>query len=562
MSIAANPVAGIPLGGLMHIGAPVDDPDALRPFKLLLGNVDCSVELLVESMSIIDTMGQQATANFELYESASPPTPGERIEFFYYAELLFSGFINRVERTSEVNLSRKTYQCQCADVSTILVRHKVRRNFTSTALFTILNSVIDIELAGEGFSIGTVDLNPTIPLVDSDGASVMDMLRDTANAAGLSMLVGFDRKIHMLSTTNDQAPAELTNANVMESSMIEDLESYRNVQTVIVTGTPADSSTDANTVTVTQEDSEEITARQILEGGTGRYEDVQEITHPTSNDAAVLLATADGYAALSLAAFGQVRRTIRARVRGYGWRAGQFVNVTLPHLATGTDWMVQRVSITELGREHPFAELEIVESSLQQRAYQSWLRILEEQKVTITIPGFAAQFQSTASFETAGSFSWVVPAGVTQVLITAMGGSASGGGGLNAGLFGDWPGGAGGKSGKVFVAVNVTAGEQFDLVIGGKGSPGGTTGNFTSTPGTHGNHTTVHRAGAFICQADRGNRGLGATLGAAGVKGANGGGSGGVVTVGGGKTGGAGASGATVGLVGGNGKDGSVVIQY
>ncbi|MSW94242.1 MAG: IPTL-CTERM sorting domain-containing protein, partial [Actinobacteria bacterium] len=74
-----------------------------------------------------------------------------------------------------------------------------------------------------------------------------------------------------------------------------------------------------------------------------------------------------------------------------------------------------------------------------------------------------AQASSQESFTTPGLTSWVVPSGVTQITVTAVGGGGGGGGG-----------GAGGAGCAVVSTFAVTPGQSIRLFIGGGG--GGNTG--------------------------------------------------------------------------------------
>jgi hypothetical protein len=177
----------------------------------------------------------------------------------------------------------------------------------------------------------------------------------------------------------------------------------------------------------------------------------------------------------------------------------------------------------------------------------------------------------TVSFQTAGSHSWTVPAGVTSVSIQVIGAGGGGGGGTGS------QGGHGGGGGGYINAQNIpfTPGQTFTMSVGTRGNGGS-----TNNPGTDGGDTifngTAYRAtggkGATTSSGGVGGTATG-PLGSA-ISGTNGtvgsisipfnGGSGGIS--GGGSSftagqGGDGNQGGTAGF-GDDGTNGAVVITY
>jgi hypothetical protein len=179
----------------------------------------------------------------------------------------------------------------------------------------------------------------------------------------------------------------------------------------------------------------------------------------------------------------------------------------------------------------------------------------------------------TVSFQTAGSHSWTVPAGVTSVSIQVIGAGGGGGGGTGS------QGGHGGGGGGYINAQNIpfTAGQTFTMSVGTRGNGGA-----VNSPGSDGGDTifngTAYRAtGGKGATTSSSGGGLGGTatgpLGSA-ISGTNGavgstsgllnGGSGGIS--GGGSSftagqGGDGNQGGTAGF-GDDGTNGAVVITY
>lgn len=157
---------------------------------------------------------------------------------------------------------------------------------------------------------------------------------------------------------------------------------------------------------------------------------------------------------------------------------------------------------------------------------------------------------ATKTFDSAGSYSWVVPDGVTTIDIEALGGQGGGGSGSQGNKSG---------GGRATGTLVVTPGETLDIYVGGAGSffksggfnGGGTGGEGTADSGTRyggggGGATDVRQGGALL--ADRKI----VAGGSGGAGGAWNGETGGKSGTGGGTSGGDGGNGST-GTPGGDG---------
>lgn len=549
MQFGAGTFAEDSLGSIVRYLIAVGDPMAVRPILTELNGVDVRAFIAMDSVKIQDTLGQPVTAAFTMVTPSSVPTIGDRVRIKFYEQVIFAGTIDHVTKMS-ADLLTVLYQVDCLDWSQTLFRRKLRRNFTDLPIQNILDSILDNELVGEELTIGTIDSHATIPLADSRNARVFDLCRDIAGVTGQTFYVDFDQSIQMRSTSVLDAPLVFSETNVLLAGTTSqtDRETYRNVQTVIVKGTPPEGQKSIET-TQQRRNEDQIANRAAIEGGTGIYEEVEEITHPTSNDGADIALLGIGYARLRLATSGTPRTTIRCQVQGYGFRAGQIATVMLPTFGLVGTYVVQRVSIREQDGQLLFHDLELTSSSLQQRAYESWLSIVKGNKITVQMPGSLTNNLQT--FDTPGSFTWTVPAGVTTAEFMAVGASGGGGGGLRVFFFlsptcfNNWisDGGAGGNSGKAITIQSVTEGQVWDIVVGAAGTAGVNgvvlagcgSGPITRADGTDGGNSQVKLTGIVSCQGDRGGGGHGISPG---IDGATGGGTGDAVSAGGGKIGG------------------------
>lgn len=176
--------------------------------------------------------------------------------------------------------------------------------------------------------------------------------------------------------------------------------------------------------------------------------------------------------------------------------------------------------------------------------------------------GSGGSVTMTSAFRTAGTSTFTVPAGVTNITVQVWG--AGGGGGAGSG--GSGPGGDGGGGGYSKAVLSVTPSESLTILVG----TGGLSAQALSDGGNGGGYSAVRRGGTFLLQAGgggggAGNRGSGGSdhggagggvNGLNGTAGTGGGGGRGTATAGGaggtaGTGGGAGAAG--IANAGGNG---------
>ena len=316
-------LGSVSVGSVLQDPGAIVDPLALNPVRLTVRGVDAGDFFQVDSLDLTDTQSQAMTCQFVLINPDIAPSVGDPVLVRFHDYLLFAGEIDSIKRET-AGLAVFYYTCDCLDQSFILMRRRLRRNFTQVPIHTILTSILENELLGENISIGTIDSRSTIPLVDAKNAPIYDVCRDMAAMTGQILTIEGDGRIQMRSTSVMTAPVSLTesNAELTGTGITDDRETYRNVQIVVVTGTPPEGQ-DAAVVSVERRNDDQIADRAAVEGGTGQYESIEEITHPTSNAGADLSLLGIGVANALLSLAGTPRRTFSCVTRGYGFRAGQ-----------------------------------------------------------------------------------------------------------------------------------------------------------------------------------------------------------------------------------------------
>jgi hypothetical protein len=573
VQLASSYCAAVPLGSILQRGVAIED-EQLSPIVTTLNGVVVSQNVLKNSLSVTDTLGQPVTMNCMMVNLAIQA--GDVVRVTYFAEVIFSGTFDHAEKHSP-DLRTFLYQCDALDWSQALLRRRLRRNFVNETVQSFVDSLLDNELNGEGLAIGTIDTRAVFPLIDSKNAKIFDALRTVAGASGQTFYVGYDKTIQMRSTTAPIAPLVLDESHVLVDGMSVkfDRETYRNRQTVIVTGTPQTEGETALSISADRQNDQQIADRKSIEGGTGLYEEIESVTHPTSNDPIALTLMAIAYANLRLSISGTTRAVFICDVYGYGFRAGQVATVALPTFGLTGDFYIQKVSIREVNGRFLRYSLELTNTSLQQRAYEAWLAIVGAGKVTVQIP--SAFTNNLETFDTPGVTTWTVPPGITLAEFRCLGASAGAGGGAHGtGFGGNVPfnasGGNGGNSGLGITTISVVEGQVFDLVIGSAGLAGANASlaDFVDGAGSNGTDGTVSSVSLSSLVVAQGNPGLHGTSGyinpeanytTNGVNGLPGSGVGDAVSVGGGKTGGIKGTGNPY-VQPTSGKDGLIEIRY
>lgn len=577
----AGPALGtVPFAGTLNsgAGAPIGGPQeqelVIDPFTIEVSGE--SIKPLINTLSIDIELGRQGTASFTLVNIHRVPLIGEPVRVLYYSEVLFVGAIDRIHITTNNTQTFKTYAIECTDNSYLLFRKKVKRTFTNSSLTTIANALIASELINDGITLGTVDNLPNIPLLDGDAVSAFDLLNEAAVSVGAIFYIDNDRKLNFISTSIEDAPMALDENTIEDFSQKFDRETFRNKQTVIVTGTAAAGVT-PNSITYTASNSFQIPQQATIEGTSGTYNDIESITHPTANDVLSLQKLGVSFAKTLLGVRGSIRETITIRTRQYGFRVGQLAAVSLPHLDVNTDWIIQNLSMRDLSGRWLISDMELTAGSLRRRAQEMWLDVVRKGKV-VTIPPTAITTNVT-TYSTPGSYEFVVPAGATIVQVTCFGAGGGGGGGAyHAYTFYQTrfvSGGPGGNGGLAITVIDAVPGETLFITVPSGGAGGvsqaltNNTATASGTNGGNGGDAIVARSGNFnICLAYGGWGGIrgqaNAITGLSSTPPKNQNGSGlygNVITVGGGASGGGAGNGSPL-QNGGAGIHGRVLVEW
>lgn len=567
-----------PPGPEPPIGGPAEIPLVIDPFSIIISGI--THKGLINSLSMEMELGRQGTAQFSLKNLGSIPPIGAPLQIYFYDELLFAGAIDRYNIKSNNTQTFVQYNFECTDNSYLLFRQKVKRKFVNSTIASIIDSFVADEIFYDGITIGQVDYHGLIPVAEADGVSIFEFFNQLATSVGCVFYINNEKQLFFISTTVTTAVTPLDQDNIEACTITIDRETYRNIQTTTVTGTPSVDNEKPLVIELRRVNNEEVVQQAAIEGNGGRYSERVSITHPSSNDTVQLTRLAYAYNKIGLGIAGSIRRAISVRTRQYGYQAGQFVSVTLPHLGITGTWVIQRLGLQEESGRFLVSTMELNQTSLIRRSQELWVSVVNTGTIAILPP--TAILTNSQSFTTPGSTTFQVPGGVTEVQVSCYGGGGGGGGEAVS----EWPGyggrviayGANGGGGGLTITVfSVTPGDVLTLVIGAGGAGGAgqyrfeTFTNALGSQGTSGSASTASRGAFEFCVAYGGEGGLGGLSNARGQQaqswppGRNGGGLfGQVVTVGGAANGGAGGTGG-VGSSPDNGDAGSngkIIVEW
>lgn len=509
-STLAGTASGLASGG----GSPEPEtPIVIDPFTIEISGV--SYKGLVNTLSLDAELGRQGTAQFSLINLNVVPEIGEPVRVLFYDDVLFVGAVDRYRLESNNLQTFVRYDFECTDNSYLLFRRKVKATFVNQTPAAIATAFINRELFYDGITLGIVDVHNPIPVAEADGTSIFEFLNEVAVSVGAVFYIDNDKKLNFVSTTVDTAITPLTQDNIETCTMEIDRETYRNNQTTTVTGS---GNATHLVVTLERSNSEQVSNQASIEGTSGVYSDRFAITHPSSNDTVQLTRLANAYNKIWLGIAGSIRRSITVRTRQYGYKAGQFVSVSLDHLGITGTWVIQRLSMREESGRFLIYSMELNQTSLIRRSQELWINVVNKGTIAVLPP--TAILTNSQTFSTPGADTFTVPGGVTEVQVTVYGGGGGGGGEAVS----NWPGyggrraahGANGGGGGLAISVlSVTPGEILTLSIGAGGGSGVGQYLFESTTnalggnGINGTNSYVSRSGGQVCLAYGGEGGRG-----------------------------------------------------
>ena len=509
-----------PIGG-DHATVWGADGSHIEDWELWINGVWCrSVQF--GQLSGLVTLGQRATCEFTVVARTGglpAAAAGDRIDLYWQDALLFSGLVQDTAFSTPDEIV--TYLAvSCAGWMLLAERVRISASYASATIDTIIPSVISGYLAADGIVQGVCDEGPILEQASADYISVHDLLRDVAEASGGWYDITTTKRLDFRKTTFADGPATGLDAALGTVELQIAHQDYRNVQLVRAKGTSG------NAVVQTRSDAAEISARAAVEGGSGQYQNFLEVQHPSSDDSDALSRLAISVAVVQLHTYGRLQRTVSVETLHPGYMPGAVVDVSFPSLGIGGKWQIAQVSFGLLGHLLKVS-VQLTQTSVMQRAYKSWLAIINAKRAFVQMPG-TPLFSNTVTLTT--SQTWTVPnanGDGTPVECEFDCYGAGGGGSGNITITTDVDnlsgncfvpptnyGGAGGRGGKAISFRTLAVGTVLTINVGSGGSAGtngadpwATVCGSAAVAGGAGGSTQVLNGGTVLAQGDGGGGG-------------------------------------------------------
>ena len=550
---------------------------ALCVWTITIDGTDVYDQVLIDTVSIDQTIGARAEASFDLFNPSVLPIVGDPVTITYQGDRLFGGTVDNVQQDNDYPQTFRVYKVECADWMQMVERRIVDVTYTSKTPDFIINDLHTNYMSLEGLLLGTINATgPTLTLVDADNIRLSELLLDVAKSVGFAVWYDSDKKLQFQKLLTVNAPFMLTDAMLTKAQVTYDRTRYRNIQYVKVTGTGG------NVQSISRTNTTEVTNRAAIEGGTGKYENYASIEHPTSDVTGDLQLLGHYYAFIALNINSQISKRLTGQTWTWGLRPGHVASVNLPNYNLAGQWVIERVHWSSQGACNLITDFDARLTSLYQIDREFYLRIAEAGRAVIS--SSAVTGGNTVTFTT--SQSWVVPNAngdgsdvVLQLECYGTGGGSAGNC-RNPCFGGNTPwGGPGGAGGKAISLKTYPVGTTLVITIQSPGTAGvgaeigGC--SFPATDGGTGGVIKIEKDAAVVTQADSGAGGkvsvstcgdgglpfnpgcVGTNVGDAGADGA---GTGDAVTVGGGSAGGTTNGGFSAS--GNAGVAGQVIIRY
>lgn len=312
---------------------------AVSGFEFFIGGSDLKSKILEGSIQVDGAINERSIARFMLVNPDTAPSMGQIVQIRQDGVRIFGGTIDRIETQVDTTRTTIIYKCECIDWQQFLDRRITTKTYTDTDAATIIRDLLDNVIQDEGVAIHALDSGVTFPLVKADEVRVGDLIRDVAEGAGFTYWIDPDRRLHFVATSPDTAPFTLGVGTIFNPILQTTREQYRNVQRVKVTGTAGEAE-EPEEVTIERTDTTGISARQSIEGGSGKYMVFDSLTHPSSNDVIELERLGRAFAKLRLTRSAAMRKVLRAGTYTRGLAPGQLGTVDLPEHGVSGSWLI------------------------------------------------------------------------------------------------------------------------------------------------------------------------------------------------------------------------------
>lgn len=302
---------------------------------VVLAGEQANARLSIYDFSVSEVLNGRMTASITFIEprpSSWRPVAGTPIMVFIGSTRRFAGTVDSVNETPLVDKSVTSNKLvlDCLDYNHVPSRFVVTSDsYPSQSAGATMRALITSKLAADSIFIDGVTDGPTLPAYDIKDKNLAQIFDDLSGLASMIWSIGPYGVMEFRALELSIAPFDVTAANGFgrQVTALNTREEYRNVQ--IVRGSGA--------ILVTRTSAAAITARQAVEGGSGRYERF------VSDDSITTTAQANAKADGLLARYGQIDTEVEFETDRSGLRPGQRITLTFSSLGVSGSYLITQV---------------------------------------------------------------------------------------------------------------------------------------------------------------------------------------------------------------------------
>lgn len=300
-----------------------------------VSGADETARLAPNGVNVREQLNGRMTAQLTFIEprpSAWRPVVGAPIIVFIGSTRRFAGTIDELDEALVTQRDNSVSQIRvtCVDWNQIPQRFAITsRSYSALTAGAIVSDLLAVFLADDDILNTGVVAGPTLTTYDIKDKTVADVLTDLSEISSHIWSISPFKIMAFMPTQLSTAPFSLTasNATLRTVTMRRSRDQYRNVQTVRGEGA----------VLATVTNAAQITARQAIEGGSGRYERID-------NDTAITTAAhATSKATGLLRRFDSVDTLIEAETERDGLTPGQRLTATFEDLDISGTFLITDV---------------------------------------------------------------------------------------------------------------------------------------------------------------------------------------------------------------------------
>ena len=152
-----------------------------------------------------------------------------------FGELLFSGFVDRVNEAADPGTTVVRHSVDCIDNHYLADKRIIAYSAEDKTAGAIVDDLIDEYLAAEGIVAGTIETGPTITETIFAYIPAAEAMDELAEQAGFTWWIDRYKALHFMARGSIVAPWNPTDADILDGSVQVDRASdeYRNRQYVI-----------------------------------------------------------------------------------------------------------------------------------------------------------------------------------------------------------------------------------------------------------------------------------------------------------------------------------------